>query len=655
MFCIRFLPLFLLLLVSVGHSQNPRGEFGKPTKEDFAYTGFEGEPSATGVILYESGNYYAATIVRRTAVRLVKEVYRKIKVLDAKNFDYSSVEIQYYDGNGFGEEIIDYKAVTHNGKKQDVVEKDAFYEIQISRAEKALAFTFPNIQDGSILEYKFTIVSPYFFSLDGWEFQHELPTVYSKFQTVLPINFRYNKIFYGDRPLSAQRSEIKLKDFVLPANNGTKDSEMNIYAMENIPSYYEERYMLSHKNYISRVAYEPLVFKAFYGHEYPFTKTWEDVDNSFKSRKDFGSQLSNKGYFRRKLPKEILKIDDDLERAKAVYSFIQKSYTWNNRYFHYGQDVRDAFSEKLGSVSSINLSLVNALEAAQLESKPVILSTRANGLPTEIYPVLSNFNYVVAMVRIGNEKILLDATNKQAPFGILPFRALNGKGRVMDFDKGSYWLPITPFSQNIDYVKSQINTTDDGKFIAKIEQSNYGYIALAKRERIEEYTFEKYLKEQEKAVEGIDIKNYKVEDLNLIDQPLTETFSVSITPESVGENVLLYPFAHDTYISENPFKRKSRSYPMDFGYPFTNTYLVSINLNDIYKIEQIPESRSIKLPNSDGECSITYLAEENTINIRFSLKLNTTHFPPDAYPALQKFFGTMVTMLKEESIILKRK
>ena len=140
----------------------------------------------------------------------------------------------------------------------------------------------------------------------------------------------------------------------------------------------------------------------------------------------------------------------------------------------------------------------------------------------------------------------------------------------------------------------------------------------------------------------------------MIDKPLKENYNISIKPEIVGDKVVLNPFFHRTYISKNPFRMKERSYPMDFGFPFTNTYIISIDLGDIYNIEQLPKSRSIKLQNNDGECSVTYVAEDNKINIRFNMKLNSYTYPSDAYESLKEFFGTMITMLKEESIILKR-
>lgn len=648
--------VFVLLTAFSSHSQSERSDvFGEPTANEFSLKFYEDEPNAPGVILYESGNYYAIPIIKRTSVRLVKEVHRKVKVFDAKKFNYATVEIPYYKGNKYyGEEIKDFKAVTHNDTIQNFVPYNSFYDTQKQGVGNVLTFTFPNVQDGSILEYSYTIVSPYFFDLDGWEFQHSLPTIYSKFKTDLPAHFRYNRILYGDKKLAVERASVRKNGFLLPSNSEHVDTELALYVMENIPSFTEESYMLSRKNYISRIVYEPLAFKAFYGYDQVYTRSWEDVDYRFKIRSDFGEQLTKKRYFRRRLPKDILDVKDDLERAKAVYSFIQENYTWNKRYFNFGIKVKDAFEEKLGSVSAINLSLVNALDAAKLDAKAVILSTRNNGLPTELYPVLSNFNYVVAVLMIDDKKILLDATDKQAPFGIIPFRALNVQGRVLDFKKGGYWMPIEPHEKNIGFINSQIAAQLDGSFKGKVNQTSYGYIALGKRNAIDANTLENYKRNQEKSTAGIEITNHEVDDILLIENPLKESYNVLLEPEKTAEKIIIYPFFHKTYISENPFKMQERSYPMDFGYPFTNTYLISIDLRDVYKIEQLPESRAIKLPNDDGECSVTYAVDQNKINIRFNFKLNKYTYPSDAYESLKTFFATMVTMLKEEPIILEK-
>lgn len=654
---IKKIAVFVFALsIQITFSQSERNdEFGQPTANEFELKSYESEPDATGVILYESGYYYAIPIIKKTAVRLVKEVHVKTKVFDAKKFDFATIEIPYYEGNEYyGEEIKDYKAVTHNGAVQKFVPNNAFYKTQKSGVGSVLKFTFPDVQDGSILEYSYTIISPYFYDLDGWEFQHELPTIYSEFKTDLPPHFRYNRILYGNKKLAIEKAVVNGNSFLVPSNSGHIDTELDTYAMRDVPSFKEESYMLAKKNYVSRIVYEPLAFKAFYGWDQIFTRDWKDVDKRFENDDDFGEQLTKKSYFKKQLPGSILEIENDLERAKAVYSFIQDRYTWNGRYFNSEIKVKDAFDEKLGSVTAINLSLINALEAAKLEAKPMLLSTRNNGLPTELYPVLSNFNYVVAVLQINNENILLDATNKQAPFGVIPFQALNVQGRVMDFKKGSYWMPIEPFKQNIHYANAQIAAGADGSFSGKVNQASYGYIGLEKRSTIEEKTLEEYIKIEENDKAGIEIDSLQVEDLSQIEKPFKENYSISIDPETVGNKVILHPFFNKTYLNENPFKMKERSYPMDFGFPFTNTYIISIDLGNVYEIEQLPKSRIIKLQGEDGECSVTYAAEGSNINIRFNMKLSAYNFPPDAYQSLKEFFGTMITMLKEESIVLKK-
>src|SRR5690606_14112810 len=247
------IPFLLFFIATIYcHSQTQRiDEFGKPSRQELDLKKYEAEPEASGVILYESGNYYAASSTTYNAVRLVKEIHRKIKVLNAKTFDYATVEIPFHDGNRWsGEEVLDYKAVTHNGSIKTFVPESAFYTTQNSKVEKALKFTFPNIKDGSILEYRYSIVSPYFYDLSGWEFQHELPTVYSYFQTALPDNFKYNQILYGNKKLDISTFFVKEKGFLLPTNSEHINLEVRKYAMHNISSFTEEDYMLAKKNYI---------------------------------------------------------------------------------------------------------------------------------------------------------------------------------------------------------------------------------------------------------------------------------------------------------------------------------------------------------------------------------------------------------------------
>ncbi|MDX1782539.1 MAG: hypothetical protein R3361_00100, partial [Aequorivita vladivostokensis] len=92
----------------------------------------------------------------------------------------------------------------------------------------------------------------------------------------------------------------------------------------------------------------------------------------------------------------------------------------------------------------------------------------------------------------------------------------------------------------------------------------------------------------------------------------------------------------------------------DFGFPVINNYLVSIDGKDKYEVTKVPENKFLKLPNNDGELSVVYDVVGNKINIRLSVKLNTTRFPTEAYPALRQFFETLLKIQSEEPIELRK-
>ena len=66
-------------------------------------------------------------------------------------------------------------------------------------------------------------------------------------------------------------------------------------------------------------------------------------------------------------------------------------------------DTKHAFLEKTGNIGEINLSLYNSLKAADIDASLVVLSTRNNGLPTKLFPVIFHFNYVIVKAVINNK------------------------------------------------------------------------------------------------------------------------------------------------------------------------------------------------------------------------------------------------------------
>src|SRR5690606_38671855 len=281
--------------------------------------------------------------------------------------------------------------------------------------------------------------------LRGWNFQNEIPTLYSELLTKIPVGFSFNQALYGNEKLYLHDAGWS-QDCIQNTNRGyIFRCPVERYAMKDIPAFRKEEFMLSAENYLSRIEFEPEKFLTIGRKTHHISTDWNAVDKRFQKDELFGRQLRNSKYLKKHLPDSILSISNDLEKAKALYYFIQSHYKWNGMFYSYGSPVKEVFNAKEGSATEINVSLINALQAAGLDAKLMMISTRENGLPTIHHPVMTKFNYTIVHLTIDGETYLLDATDKDLQFGILPFYALNVQGRLMDFKKGSSWSPITPY------------------------------------------------------------------------------------------------------------------------------------------------------------------------------------------------------------------
>src|SRR5690606_34506480 len=121
-----------------------------------------------------------------------------------------------------------------------------------------------------------------------------------------------------------------------------------------------------------------------------------------------------------------------------------------------------------------NLALTVALQAGGLEAYPVLVSTRDNIVPNTLYPVISEFNYLVCGVKIDGKILLADASEPLLSFGELPLRAINDRGRIIYSRKSSEWIPLvnplpaeTSYSFSGEYLKS-------GKIVGQLTVTSLG-------------------------------------------------------------------------------------------------------------------------------------------------------------------------------------
>ncbi|MDO9594628.1 MAG: hypothetical protein Q7J19_06515, partial [Lutibacter sp.] len=415
--------ILLLSFITINsYSQkNTEYTFGVLKNEELNLKTYNLDTVANALVLYESG--HTVFKIKSDKVIISTKHYKKIKIFNREGYKHASFSIRLYNNKTGFESVDEIKAITHNHLNKTFLSKSEIFEEKVSENWKEVKFTMPNLKEGSIIEVEYTLETPFKFNLTGWEFQSDIPKIFSQYKASIPGNYFYNRKLNGYLKLKTNSSTIKKDCFSIPGNAGSANCEEVTYVMENIPAFEVEEYMTDKENFISKIKFELSEFLWFDGSKEKYTTTWEAVDREFKTDKNIGGQFKKNKLFIDKLPTEIKLLNSDLEKAKAVYSFIQDHFTWNNKYGIFGNiNLKEAFENKVGNVGEINISLINALKAAGLKGELILLSTRENGFPTKLHPVITDFNYIIAKVTIDNKTYLLDATNKLAPFGLLPFK-----------------------------------------------------------------------------------------------------------------------------------------------------------------------------------------------------------------------------------------
>ncbi|GAA3961174.1 hypothetical protein GCM10022246_13010 [Pedobacter ginsengiterrae] len=634
--------------------------FGAVTFDDNNFDRNKIDSNANAVVLKEFGTSSIQISDRTGSFELIFEYHVKIKLYSKEGFKKANVVIPIYK-DGTREEFLNtIKASTFNFENGRFVEtemdkKAIFTEIK-SRYWASTKFTLPNIKEGSIIEYSYRLESPNLFNFKTWEFQSDIPKVYSEYLAYIPAVYNYNVSLRGFYKLSNNKSEIARE--CLRVNGVPIDCSKIWYVMKDVPAFVEENYMTAASNFKSAIYFELSDWQMPDGRRQIYSKTWKDVDYELTSEKTLGSQMRRKDLFKETIPTITKSATDDLSKAKAVYEYIKKQIKWNNYYGTRSEDnIKKALDMRSGNVADINLSLIAALSAANLDTEAVILSTRDNGTVNKLYPIITDFNYLVAKVNIGDKSYLLDATDPLLPFGLLPLRCVNDQGRVINLKKASYWIDLTAFQKSTSSYIMDAKLNADGKITGTITIHNTGYEALNKRKEIKKYnSIDEYVEKLDERLPKLQILKHNIINIDSVEKTLTEIYQIDFSPMgSLGNDELNFSPFFINPIVKNPFNLNERTYPVDLGAASEERIIISIALPGKFDVKEKPKDLAIALPNSGGRYLLKTNIDDNLITFSQILQLSKAIYQAEEYPYLKEFYSKIIQNQKSDLLLKKVK
>jgi hypothetical protein len=386
--------------------------------------------------------------------------------------------------------------------------------------------------------------------------------------------------------------------------------------------------------------------------------TWFQVAAKLLENESFGKQFTQKRNYKKAWEAAQPKLKTDAtpeEKMQALYKFVQTSIERQEGYptFYARQDLDDLFEKKSASASEMNLLLVALLREAGLEAHPVLISTRDHGLPITAYPVLDQFNHVLALFENGDKRVLLDAGNAFRPAGMIAINSLNREGWKVHAISPE-WLPLSPSVASETYF-GVFELDDEGTLKGKIQVSEEGYSAMGRRSDYHEKSPAEYWKTKiQKRYPDASLDSVAVENEDDPTQPLREKLNLTAPgyAQVSGDFIYVNPtFFSENY--ENRFKLERRNYPVDMAYPFKERVVCELLVPPGYKVESLPESARISLANDGGRFQYIVRQNEQKISLNATINVTQIHFEPEEYEALRSFFG-MIAEKYGEMIVLKK-
>ena len=663
-------PLLLILIVcQLSIAQNY--EFGKVSKKELQEKFNPLDSSASATYLYK----YRKTFFeyqQSTGFELVTVVHERIKIYNTEGFDYATKAVNLYKSNSNEEKVKNIKAYTYNlidGIIEDTkLKKDGIFKTETSKYRNQTKFTMPNIKEGTIVEYTYKIISPFYQNVDEYQFQHAIPIkkLEAEFQTPEYYNFKVN--MKGFLPISPKienkRDKItfRKKDRSGGRNSRTTFSSSDLeftktvtkYNLENVPALKEEPYVNNINNYRASVKYELSYRKLPNSTIEYYSSTWEDVVKAVYKRSDFGEELNKSGYYKDDIDGLINSVSDPERRISLIFDFVKSRVKWNEYYSKYTNDgVKKAYKTRVGNVAEINLMLTSMLRYAGLNANPVLVSTRRNGIP--LFPTREGYNYVISCVELPTGNVLLDATNKYGSPNILPYRVLNWEGRIIKKSGTSSLISLYPEVNSKTTTHMLVNLSEDGDISGNFRGVKTNHSALSYRNRYSSSDQDNFIEKLESKYEGLEVSDFEVTNLDDLTKPIIEIYKFAIESQAdiIGDKIYFSPvFFLKT--KEDPFKLEKREFPVDFGYPSTSLYRITVNLPEGYRVESIPKAEAFALPENFGLFKYNISHNESTIQLVIETKINTPIIPSFHYDTLKVYFNKLIEKENEQIVLTKK-
>lgn len=631
-----------------------KATFGNVSEEELKMKYYTPDSTAEAVVLFEQGDV-SFEYDAYDGLKTVFNYHSRIKILKKSGMYRGIIKLPFYKGLSDEQETISkLEGWTYNLENGTIVKsklsKEAIFEERVMDSHYQEKISLPNLKEGSVFEYRYKRETPFTVrpTPRTWYFQTDIPMQWSELNLHIPVNLNYLVLKRGYIPFHTNTNATSR---MLLGSIETAGVDYHL-AVKDAPAFLDEPFILSPEDCISKIEYELTSFLAPDGSVRNYTDTWENLNKTLLEHGNYTEAFKHSAYLKPIV--QVLKLEKDtMQQIKKAFSYVTRSVTWDHKASVYAHtDSKKVIEAKTGNCAEINLILVSLLKLLGYDADPVILSTRGNGLITENYPSLDQFNYTIACVTLKGTDLLLDATDSLTKFGMLPEHCLNKTGRLIN-EKKSRFVSLKPVQKQIrmEFLNASINAKTS-EITGNMIVSCGGYEAYDLRKELKAKGEEGMLKKIKKAVPEWELENFKIENKDSVSESLKLLFDFHYTEDTATNIIYMDPMLAGK-IDSNPFTQQKRLYPVDLTAASDRTFVGKITLPEGYVLEESPKPVSIALPDNMGRFIYATELLDGAIRISSRITINEYQFAPEEYELLKNFYDRIIQK-HAELLVLKK-
>jgi len=583
-------------------------------------------PGAPAVYLYRQ--------VDRSDANFNQTSYFRIKILSEEGLKYANVEIPF-EQRFESVERIRARTIHPDGSSVDFDGK--VYEKPIVKARGAQlmekTFTLPDVQVGSIIEYRYNHSRRQGWVYDShWLLSEQLFTERAKFS--LEVNPH----------LSVQWSWPR----GLPEGTAPPKMERGVIRLEahNIPAFVEEESMPPENEMRLRVDF---IYDA-----QPFGS---DPDTFWKDRgkrlyRVVQSFIGSPRMMAQAVAQVVDPADAPEVKLRKLYARISQIHNLNyeinpaeegkEQKPESTRNVDDVWQKGSGDGSQIVWLFLALVRAAGLEADPVIVSSRDRYFFSRKVMNTSQLNYSLVLVKLDGKELYLAPGTPFTPYGLLPWWATGIDGLRLTKDGGSWITTPLPQPEESRIERKASLKFDRGTVAGKLTVTYTGLEAQWRRLPLlgQDATARKEYLEgdvQQAIPTGINVTLTNTPDWSDWSAPLVAQYDLEVPGwgNTAGRRVLL-PMGLFGGEEKQIFQHASRVQPLYFAYPCRHFDDVTIELPAPWAVEALPKSRDADLKRMLYKSTAD--SRGRMLHFTRELESNVMYLDVEAYDTVRRFY-----------------